>query len=112
MTEVTREEFELLRNSHEQLTEQHNQTREKVAAGQAVQDRHDGDITKLSDKIDGLTAEVRACITNLTSELRAAKSSRARTVTAAITGGGAVGGSVAVGLYQLIHFLYPHLFGG
>lgn len=85
---------------------------ERVAALEAVQARHNDDITKLSDKIDSLAREQRTGIAALSDQIREVNSSRARTVTAAITGGGAVGGSVAVGLYQLIRFLYPHLFGG
>ncbi|WP_282803135.1 hypothetical protein [Bombella apis] len=81
---------------------------ERVAALEAVQARHDEDITKLSDKIDNLAGEQRAGIAALSSQIRDVNSARARTVTAAITGGGAV----AVGLYQLLHALYPHLFGG
>ena len=85
---------------------------ERVAALEAVQARHGEDITKLSDKIDDLAREQRAGIAALSSQIREANSIRARTVTAAITGGGAVGGAVACGLYQIIHALYPHFFGG
>lgn len=85
---------------------------ERVAALEAVQARHGEDITKLSDKIDDLAQEQRAGIAALSSQIRDVNSARARTVTAAITGGGAVGGAVSVGLYQLLHALYPHLFGG
>lgn len=85
---------------------------ERVAALEAVQARHNDDITKLSDKIDSLTREQRTGLATLSRQIQDVNSSRTRTVTAAITGGGAVGGSVAVGLYQIIHFLYPHLFGG
>lgn len=85
---------------------------ERVAALEAVQARHGEDITKLSDKIDNLAGEQRTGIAALSSQIREANSTRARTVTAAITGGGAVGGAVSVGLYQIIHMLYPYLFGG
>ena len=85
---------------------------ERVAALEAVQARHDEDITKLSDKIDDLAREHRAGLAGLSRQIADASSTRARTVTGAITGGGAVGGAVAVGLYQIIHLLYPHLFGG
>lgn len=112
MPEITRAEFDLLRQSHEQLSEQHTQTRERVAAGEAVQDRHDGDISKLSNKIDRLSAEVKDGLIKLTGEVRSANSSRSRIVTAAISGGAAIGGGCAVGMYQLIHTLYPHFFGG
>lgn len=112
MTEITREEFELLRNDHAQLTEQHNQTRERVAAGEAMQARHDDDLAKLSNKIDGLAEKMTGCISALSNQLRETNSLRSRIVTAAISGGAAIGGGVAVGLYQIIHTLYPHFFGG
>ncbi|CDG32705.1 hypothetical protein CO583_04485 [Parasaccharibacter sp. TMW2.1882] len=85
---------------------------ERIAALEAVQARHDEDLTKLSNKIDNLALELHAGIASLSEQIRESNSLRSRTVTAAITGGGAVGGAVAVGLYQLIHTLYPHFFGG
>lgn len=85
---------------------------ERVAALEAVQERHDEDITKLSNKIDNLASELRGGFTALSNEIRAANSSRSRIVTAAISGGAAIGGGIAVGLYQIIHSLYPHFFGG
>lgn len=105
MPDVTREEFEQLREGHTQI-------RERVAAGEAVQDQHGGAIQRLSDQISALSREQREGIANLGKQIAAGNSTRSRTVTAAITGGGAVGGSFAVGLYQLLHTLYPHLFGG
>ncbi|MCL1515237.1 hypothetical protein [Parasaccharibacter sp. TMW2.1890] len=85
---------------------------ERVAALEAVQERHDEDLTKLSNKIDNLAVEFRAGIAALSNQIRDTNSSRSRIVTAAISGGAAIGGGVAVGLYQIIHTLYPHFFGG
>ncbi|MUH03198.1 hypothetical protein GM609_06785 [Bombella sp. ESL0387] len=85
---------------------------ERVAALEAVQERHDEDLTKLSNKIDNLAVEFRAGIAALSNQIRDTNSARSRIVTAAISGGAAIGGGVAVGLYQIIHTLYPHFFGG
>ena len=112
MTEITREEFEQLRTRHEQLDERHAQTRERVAANEAVQDQQGGAIQRLYDEIAALAREQREGLHTIQQQIADANSARARTVTAAITGGGAVGGAVAVGFYQLIHAIYPQLFGG
>ncbi|MBA5725494.1 hypothetical protein [Bombella favorum] len=85
---------------------------ERVAALEAVQARHDDDIAKLSTKIDNLASEFRTGFTALSNQIRESSSSRSKIVTAAISGGAAIGGGVAVGLYQIIHSLYPHFFGG
>lgn len=99
-------------DSHRGISPANLKLHERVAALEAVQDRHDDDITRLSDKIDNLAREQRAGIASLSDQIQEANSTRSRTVTAAITGGGAVGGAVACGLYQIIHALYPHFFGG
>ncbi|MCL1496272.1 hypothetical protein CO583_01945 [Parasaccharibacter sp. TMW2.1882] len=112
MPEITREEFEQLRTRHEQLDERHAQTRERVAASEAVQDQQGGTIQRLHEEIADLAREQRAGIAALSDQIRATNSSRSRTLYAAISGGGAVGGAVACGLYQLVHTLYPHFFGG
>lgn len=112
MPEITRAEFEQLRTQHQQLDERHAQTRERVAASEAVQDQQSGTIQRLHEEIADLAREQREGLNAIQQQISDANSTRARTVTAAITGGGAVGGAVAVGLYQLIHAIYPHLFGG
>lgn len=101
---VTREEFEQLRESH-------TQTRERVAANEAVQDQHEGAIQNLSDQVANLAREQRKGIATLSQQITESNSARGRLVSAAITGGSALGGGCAVGLYQLIHTLYPHFFG-
>lgn len=96
---------------------------ERVAALEAVQERHDEDITKLSNKIDSLADKLMDCTATLSREQHAGiaaiqkdiaqiNSGRSRALYVAITGGGAVGGSIAYGLYELVHTLYPHFFGG
>ncbi|MCX8667445.1 hypothetical protein J3T99_07455 [Acetobacteraceae bacterium B3987] len=84
---------------------------ERIAALEAVQARHDDDITKLSDKIDNLAREQRAGLEALSDQIASTISTRSQLITAAITGSAAFGGGVAVGLYQLLHTLNPHLFG-
>ncbi|GBQ08468.1 hypothetical protein AA15669_1795 [Saccharibacter floricola DSM 15669] len=105
MPDVTREEFEQLRESH-------TQTRERVAANEAVQEQHGGAIQRLSDQVSALSRETRQGFATVTQQITEENSLRARTVSAAIASGSAVGSASAVGLYQLLHTLYPHLFGG
>lgn len=85
---------------------------ERVAALEAVQARHDDDITKLSTKIDGLSNDLRSGIGMLSKKISEINTARSRLITGAITGGAAIGGGAAVGLYQLLHTLVPRLFGG
>ena len=85
---------------------------ERVAALEAVQYQQGGTIQRLHEEIADLAREQRTGLHAIQRQIADASSTRARTVTGAITGGGAVGGAVAVGLYQIIHLLYPHLFGG
>lgn len=94
------------------LNEQHTQTRKRVAAREAVQDRHDKDLIKLSNKIDGLADDFREGIPDLGNKIKAVNTIRSRVITAATSDGATISGGVAVGLYQIIHVLYPHCFGG
>lgn len=105
MKDISREEFE-------QVRETLIQTRERMAAGEAIQSRHDDAIQILSQQIAELSEETRRGIADIKGQIIEANTGKAKILYGAISAGGTIGGGIAVGLYQLIHAIYPHLFGG